>query len=81
VVPEALLPRLSPRFPLLGAGHVSVTFSPSGRVSEVVVDDAIFSGTPAGRCVISAFANAFVPPFSSGPVKVGKSFTIGLPPR
>jgi len=65
----------------VGTGHVSVTFSPSGRVSEAVVDDAVFSGTPAGRCVISAFFNASVPPFNGSPVRVGKSFTIGSPPR
>jgi len=53
-----------------------VTFSPTGRVSEVVVDDANFSGTPAGRCVQTAFFNAIVPSFTGGPVKVGKSFTI-----
>ena len=61
----------------VGSGHVSVTFSPSGRVSEVIVDDPTFSGTPAGRCVISAFFNASVPPFQGSAVKVGKSFTIG----
>ncbi len=60
----------------VGTGHVMVTFSPTGRVSEVVVDDANFSGTPAGRCVQTAFFNAIVPSFSGGPVKVGKSFTI-----
>jgi len=63
----------------VGTGHVSVTFSPSGRVSEAVVDDAVFSGTPAGRCVISAFFNASVAPFNGSPVRVGKSFTIGSP--
>ena len=65
----------------VGTGHVSVTFGPSGRVSEAVVDDAVFSGTPAGRCVISAFFNASVPSFNGSPVRVGKSFTIGSPPR
>lgn len=61
----------------VGSGHVSVTFSPSGRVSEVIVDDPTFSGTPAGRCVISAFFNASVPPFQGAPARVGKGFTIG----
>ena len=56
-----------------------VTFSPTGRVSQVVVDDANFAGTPAGRCVQTAFFNAVVSPFTGGPVKVGKSFTIGSP--
>ncbi len=61
----------------VGTGHVMVTFAPTGRVSEVVVDDPSFSGTPAGRCVQAAFFNAAVAPFSGMPVKVGKSFTLG----
>ncbi|MBX3217940.1 MAG: hypothetical protein KF850_38395, partial [Labilithrix sp.] len=63
----------------VGTGHVTVTFAPTGRVSEVVVDDANFSGTPAGRCVQSAFFGAGVPAFSGSPVRVGKSFSIGAP--
>lgn len=63
----------------VGTGHVTVTFGPTGRVSEVVVDDANFSGTPAGRCVQTAFFGAVVPPFAGGPVRVGKSFTLGAP--
>jgi hypothetical protein len=54
-----------------------VTFAPSGRVSEVVVDDPSFSGTPAGRCVTASFFGASVPAFQGSPVRVGKSFTIG----
>ncbi|MDB4947225.1 MAG: hypothetical protein JWP97_6759 [Labilithrix sp.] len=61
----------------VGTGHVTVTFAPTGRVSEVTVDDATFSGTPAGRCVASAFFVAAAPAFSGGPVRVGKSFTLG----
>ena len=61
----------------VGTGHVMVTFAPTGRVSEVVVDDPTFSGTPAGRCVIAAFFGASVPSFQGGAVKVGKSFTLG----
>jgi hypothetical protein len=53
-----------------------VTFGPSGRVQDVVVDDASFAGTPAGRCVMTAFFNARVPSFVGAPVRVGKSFTI-----
>ena len=54
-----------------------MTFGPSGRVTEAVVDDAVFSGTPAGRCVVSAYFGASVSPFNGSPVRVGKSFTIG----
>lgn len=63
----------------VGTGHVVVTFSPNGRVTEVIVDDASFSGTPAGRCVTAAFFGASVPQFAGAPVKVGKSFNIGAP--
>jgi hypothetical protein len=63
----------------VGTGHVVVTFVQTGRVSEVVVDDPSFSGTPAGRCVSAAFFGTSVPAFNGGPVKVGKTFNIGAP--
>jgi hypothetical protein len=63
----------------VGSGHVIVTFSPTGRVAEVVVDDPSFAGTPAGRCVQTAFFSATVPPFGGAPVRVGKSFIISAP--
>ena len=62
----------------VGTGHVMVAFSPTGRVSDVVVDDANFSGTPAGRCVQTAFFSAIIPPFTGAAVRVGKSFSIGM---
>ncbi len=63
----------------VGTGHANVTFVPSGTVSSVVVDDANFAGTPAGRCVQTAFFSARVPAFSGAPVTIGKSFTLGSP--
>jgi hypothetical protein len=60
----------------VGTGHATVTFSPSGGVQNVVVDDGSFSGTPAGRCVQTAFFNARIPAFAGAPVRVGKSFTV-----
>jgi hypothetical protein len=39
----------------VGTGHATITFSPTGRVQSVVVDDANFAGTPAGRCVQAAW--------------------------
>ncbi|MBX3189022.1 MAG: FecR domain-containing protein [Labilithrix sp.] len=63
----------------LGTGHVTVTFAPSGRVSEVIVDDPVFAGTAAGRCVTAAFFGASVAPFTGSPVRVGKSFTVSAP--
>ena len=59
-----------------GSGHVVVTFNPTGRIGEVVVDDANFAGTPAARCIQTAFFSVTVPPFSGAPVRVGKSFVV-----
>ncbi|MBX3231045.1 MAG: FecR domain-containing protein [Labilithrix sp.] len=60
----------------VGTGHATITFSPTGGVSQVVVDDPTFSGTPAGRCVQTSFFNARVPAFTGAPVRVGKSFSL-----
>ena len=49
------------------------------RSMKVVVDDANFSGSPAGRCVQTAFFNAVVPAFTGVPARVGKTFSIGVP--
>lgn len=59
-----------------GAGHVKVTFQPSGSVSVVEVDAAPYSGTSVGGCVAGKFKSAHVPAFSGSPVTVGKSFAI-----
>jgi hypothetical protein len=59
-----------------GSGHAAVTFGPVGRVTNVVIDDARFAGTPAARCITSALFGAAVPPFAGPPVRVGKSFTL-----
>jgi hypothetical protein len=61
-----------------GAGHVTVTFAPSGEVIAVVVDRPPFAGTPVGECVAALFRTVRLPPFSDagGSIKVGKSFVI-----
>jgi predicted Zn finger-like uncharacterized protein len=58
-----------------GAGHVKVTFQPSGSVSAVDVD-APYAGTATGACVAQRYRRAAVPPFAGGPLSVGKSFAI-----
>lgn len=63
----------------VGTGHATVTFNAPGRVSNVIIDDANFAGTPAGRCVQAAFLSARVPAFNSQSASIGKSFTIGNP--
>ncbi len=59
-----------------GSGHVKITFAPNGSVSMAVVDSGPFPGTPVGGCIAGKFRAAHVPPFSGGPVSVGKGFTI-----
>lgn len=59
-----------------GSGHVKITFGPDGTVSSAVVDGGPYPGTPVGGCIAGKFRGAHVPPFSGGPVSVGKSFTV-----
>ena len=62
----------------VGTGHATITFNPStGRPQSVVIDDATFSGTPAGRCLVAAYFTAAVPQYSGVAQRVGKSFTLG----
>jgi predicted Zn finger-like uncharacterized protein len=58
-----------------GAGHVRVTFQPSGSVSAVDLAPP-FSGTTVGACVAQRYRAATVPAFSGGVLTVGKGFTI-----
>lgn len=58
-----------------GAGHVVVTFGPSGAADSAVVD-APFAGTERGACVAAMYAAVRVPPFTGSPVRVGKSFVL-----
>jgi predicted Zn finger-like uncharacterized protein len=59
-----------------GQGHVSITFSPSGRVISAIVDQPPYAGTSVGGCVAGKFRGAHVPPFAGGNVPVGKHFSI-----
>jgi hypothetical protein len=58
-----------------GAGHLKVTFHPSGSVSAVEVE-APYAGTATGACVAQRVRGVSVPAFSGGPLTVGKSFVI-----
>jgi hypothetical protein len=58
-----------------GAGHLKVTFQPSGSVSAVDVE-APYAGTAEGACIAQRLRGASVPAFAGGPLTVGKSFTI-----
>lgn len=59
-----------------GSGRVSVTFAPSGNVTQAVVNGEPFAGTAVGGCVAAKFRSAKVPPFGGSPVTVNKTFTI-----
>lgn len=59
-----------------GAGHVTVTFEPSGKPSQVIVDSGPFVGTPTGGCIAGKYRGVRVPAFGGAPVRVGKSFAI-----
>ncbi len=60
-----------------GAGHVKVTFDPSGVVTKAEVDEpASAAKTPAAACVAKAFATARVSAFDGAPVTLGKSFNV-----
>lgn len=58
-----------------GAGHVRVTFQPSGTAMAVDLD-APYAGTATGTCVAQRYRGASVPAFAGGPISVGKTFAI-----
>jgi hypothetical protein len=58
-----------------GAGRATVTFSPSGAVTNVVVP-APFAGTSAGSCVAAVFKGLRVPAFTGSAVTLPQSFRI-----
>jgi predicted Zn finger-like uncharacterized protein len=59
-----------------GSGRVSVTFAPSGRVTQAVVNGSPFAGTSVGSCVASRFRGVSIPAFAGSSQTVGKSFQI-----
>ena len=60
-----------------GAGHVTVTFDPSGVPIKVEVDSPPSAAkSAAGACVAKAFGAVRIPLFDGDAVKVGKSFRV-----
>ncbi len=60
-----------------GAGHVKVTFEPTGNVSKVELDaPASAAKTQAGACVVKAFMAARIGVYEGSAVTVGKSFNV-----
>jgi hypothetical protein len=46
-----------------GPAHISMTFEPSGMVSNVEVDDATFAGTKVAACLEAEYGKVRVPRF------------------
>jgi hypothetical protein len=62
---------------LHGAGHVRITFAPTGRVSKVDVDaPAGAAKTAGGACVAKKFGSVQVSAFDGSPVTIQKSFRV-----
>lgn len=59
-----------------GVAHVTVTFAPSGRVTQANIGGPPFAGTPTGGCIAKAFKTAKIPPFEGDPVTVSKTVNI-----
>jgi hypothetical protein len=59
-----------------GVAKVSVTFAPSGRVTQALVTGPPFAGTATGGCIARAFRSASVPPFAGDPQTVTKTVNI-----
>jgi hypothetical protein len=55
-----------------GAGIATVTFSPTGRVDDVVISGAKVAGTPLADCVAASLRQARVPAFSGAAQTVKK---------
>ncbi len=59
-----------------GMAAVTITYSPSGRVTTATIAGPPFSGTPTGGCIAATFRKAAIPPFSGDLVTVKKTVTI-----
>src|SRR4051794_5357341 len=51
-----------------GDGHVIVTFTPAGKATAAVVDQAPFAGTKVGKCIASEYRKVKVPAFEGAPI-------------
>jgi hypothetical protein len=59
-----------------GVAVVTITFSPSGRVTTANIGGPPFAATPTGGCIASTLRKARVPPFIGEMVTVRKTVTI-----
>jgi hypothetical protein len=59
-----------------GVAVVTITFSPSGRVTSANIAGPPFAGTPTGGCIASTLRRARVPAFEGDMVTVKKTVEI-----
>lgn len=59
-----------------GEGHVLLTITPKGLITDVVVDKAPFAGSKSSKCIEKAYRKIKVSPFEGSPVVLGKKFTL-----
>jgi hypothetical protein len=59
-----------------GVAVVTITFSPSGRVTSATIGGPPFAGTPTGGCIAATLRRARVPPFTGDMVTVKKTVEI-----
>ncbi len=59
-----------------GVAVVTITFSPTGRVTSANISGPPFQATPTGGCIESTMRKTRVPPFAGDMVTVRKTVTI-----
>jgi hypothetical protein len=60
-----------------GRAAVTLTFAPSGRVTQALLDGGSpLAGTPVGSCVLATLRSAQVPAFAGAPVVVQKTVAV-----
>lgn len=62
----------TPNFPF----NITVTFAPSGVVTNAVVNGPPFAGTPTGGCIAKSFRSARVNPFEGPAVTINKTYQL-----
>jgi hypothetical protein len=59
-----------------GLAVVTITFSPTGRVTTATISGPPFQATSTGGCIASTMRRTRVPPFAGDMVTVRKTVTI-----
>ncbi len=59
-----------------GAVAATVTFAPSGRVSDVSINTARYAGTKTGKCITEHLREAQVPEFGGSPTTLKKTVAV-----